>query len=334
MAQIVEVKDLVKVFNGTIRAVDGISFEVEEGEVYGFLGPNGAGKTTTISILTTLLRPTSGSAVLGGYDVVRQADEVRRIIGLVPQELTVDDELTGRENMMLQADLYNVPRADALDRIELLLDLVSLEDAVDRLVKTYSGGMRKRLELAEGLIHRPKVLFLDEPTLGLDIQTRTVMWEHIRKLQKEHNTTIFLTTHYLEEADSLCDRIAIIDQGKIVALDSPGRLKAGLGGDVIDIKVQGDGLGEAIGEVEGVLEVRETEDGYRVKAVDGAAVAPSVLRRIWDSGSQVQSVSISRPNLDQVFLEYTGRSLRDAIQTGATDLGKRMAEARQRRRMR
>jgi len=335
MAPIVEVNNLVKVFNGSVRAVDGISFTVEEGEVFGFLGPNGAGKTTTISILTTLLRPTSGTAKVAGYDIVHQAREVRNVIGLVPQDLTVDDDLTGRENMILQGDLYGVPRQELLKRTEELLDLVGLSDAADRLVKTYSGGMRKRLELAEGLIHRPRVLFLDEPTLGLDIQTRAAIWEHIRTLQETHNTTIFLTTHYLEEADSLCDRIAIIDHGKIVAMDTPEALKAGLGGDVIEIRIRGVmDFSQSISSIEGVKEVSVSDGSYRIKATDGEKLAPEILRRLRDSGATVESLRISRPNLDQVFLEYTGRSLRDAMESGPIDRGQRRAMALQARRRR
>jgi len=332
MGAIIEVKDLVKVYNGTIRAVDGISFEVQEGEVFGFLGPNGAGKTTTISILTTLLQPTSGECKVCGYDVVKQPTEVRRSIGLVPQELTVDDDLTGRENMTLQATLYGVELKLAKERIEELLKLVKLEEAADRLVKTYSGGMRKRLELAEGLIHRPKVLFLDEPTLGLDVQTRTTMWEHIRELKKSSNMTVFMTTHYLEEADSLCDKIGIIDQGKIMALDTPQKLKESLGGDVISLKIGGDkDYTEAIKAVEGVFSVKKEDGSYRVKVLNGETVTAPLLQEISKNGGKVTYVSLERPNMDQVFLEYTGRSLRDAEQSGGFD---KMAAARQMRRSR
>ncbi|MEI6795558.1 MAG: ATP-binding cassette domain-containing protein, partial [Methanomassiliicoccales archaeon] len=270
MVAIIEVKDLVKIYNGSIRAVDSISFEVAEGEVFGFLGPNGAGKTTTIKMLTTLLLPTSGTCKVCGYDSVKQPTEVRQSIGLVPQELTVDDDLTGRENMLLQATLYGVELKLAKGRIDDLLSLVKLEEAADRLVKTYSGGMRKRLELAEGLIHRPKVLFLDEPTLGLDIQTRTTMWDHIRELKKTSNMTVFMTTHYLEEADSLCDRIGIIDKGKIMAMDTPQKLKDSLGGDVISLKVTGEmDYSEAIKKVEGVFSVKKEDGSYRVKVLNG-----------------------------------------------------------------
>jgi ABC-2 type transport system ATP-binding protein len=330
MAAIIEVKDLVKVFDKTIRAVDGVNFEVEEGEIFGFLGPNGAGKSTTINMLVTLLKPTSGTALIMGHDVAKEPDMIRHIIGLVPQDLTVDDDLSGRENMILQSDLYNVPKQDAKERIDNLLSLVKLEDAADRLVKTYSGGMRKRLELAEGLIHRPSILFLDEPTLGLDIQTRTTMWAHIRELKEKHDMTVFMTTHYLDEADSLCDRIGIIDHGRIMALDTPSTLKKSLGGDVIQISVEGDrDFTSILSAVPNVVEAKKEGSEYRVKVLKGEREMSHVLRSLSDNGGEVSSVSLQRPNLDQVFLEYTGKSLRDAEQAGSMDRGQRMAQARQ-----
>jgi len=333
MGAIIEVKDLVKVFNGTIRAVDGVNFQVEEGEIFGFLGPNGAGKTTTISVLTTLLKPTSGSATIMGMDVLKEAYKVRKVIGLVPQELTVDDDLTGRENMMLQATLYNVPKKDAIERIDELIGLVKLEDAADRMVKTYSGGMRKRLELAEGLIHRPHVLFLDEPTLGLDVQTRAVMWNHIKDLKDKHNMTVFMTTHYLEEADSLCDRIGLIDLGRIMALDTPTTLKRSLGGDVLQIKLDSDkDFTPVIQNVQGVLEIKREGAEYRVKVLKGETIMPAVLKALTDNGGTVTSVSLERPNMDQVFLEYTGKSLRGAEQTGSMTKSQARDAARQMRR--
>jgi ABC-2 type transport system ATP-binding protein len=255
---------------------------------------------------------------------------VRQSIGLVPQELTVDDDLTGRENMELQATLYGVEAKLAKQRIDELLVLVKLEEAAERLVKTYSGGMRKRLELAEGLIHRPRVLFLDEPTLGLDIQTRTTMWEHIRELKKSSNMTVFMTTHYLEEADALCDRIGIIDKGKIMALDTPHKLKESLGGDVISMKIGGDvDYTSAISSVEGVFSVKKEDGSYRVKVLNGETVTAPLLQEISKSGGKVTYVTLERPNMDQVFLEYTGRSLRDAEQMGSFD---KVANMRQMRR--
>jgi ABC-2 type transport system ATP-binding protein len=333
MGTVIEVKDLVKVYNGSIRAVDGINFQVEKGEIFGFLGPNGAGKTTTISMLTTLLKPTSGQAMIEGMDVVKDAIKVRSEIGLVPQELTVDDDLTGRENMMLQATLYNVKKSDAIERINELLHLVKLEDAADRMVKTYSGGMRKRLELAEGLIHRPSILFLDEPTLGLDVQTRATMWEHIRDLKTKHNMTVFMTTHYLEEADSLCDRIGIIDLGRIMALDTPATLKRSLGGDVLQIRVPGEkDFTPTIQSLGGIVEVNKEKDEYRVKVINGESALPTVLKTLSDNGGTVTNVSMERPNMDQVFLEYTGRSLRDAEQSGSMNKSQARAQAAMMRR--
>lgn len=332
MAAIVEVKDLTKRFSEDVLAVDNISFTVEEGEVFGFLGPNGAGKSTTINMLTTLLKPTSGKAIVAGLDLARQQDEVRKVIGLVPQDLTVDDELSGRENMYLQADLYNVDRDRAKRDIEDLLRVVNLEEAADRRVKTYSGGMRKRLELAEGLIHHPRILFLDEPTLGLDIQTRVAIWDYIKDLKAKHNITVFLTTHYLEEADGLCDRIAIIDRGKIVALDTPAALKRSVGGDVVDLIVDGTAdFSGIIRQVDGILDVRREDGAYRIKAVKGEASIPKVLQAVSGQGGNVTSVSLSRPSLDQAFLEYTGRSMRDAEQSGGFD---RAAAARASKRRR
>ncbi len=332
MSAIVEVENLTKRFSEDVLAVDNISFSVNVGEIFGFLGPNGAGKSTTINMLTTLLKPTSGRALVAGLDIAKQQDEVRHVIGLVPQDLTVDDELSGRENMYLQADLYNVPRGEAKARIEELLKLVNLEDAADRRVKTYSGGMRKRLELAEGLIHRPQVLFLDEPTLGLDIQTRTAIWEYIRELKKNNVITVFLTTHYLEEADGLCDRVAIIDHGKIVALDTPENLKHSVGGDVISLEVASDkDLTEDLRRVPGVMDAKKEDGQYRIKAVNGEELTPVVLKAVWDQGAVVTSVNLSHPTLDQAFLEYTGRSMRDAEQTGNFD---RVAASRRARRMR
>jgi ABC-2 type transport system ATP-binding protein len=312
---VVKVQNLEKVFEGNIRAVDSVSFEVGEGEVFGFLGPNGAGKTTTISILTTLMLPTRGKAEILGHDVVLEPGLVRKGIGLVPQDLTSDDELTGRENMELKSKLYGVRTSEAEKRIDELLRLVGLVDAQDRVVKTYSGGMKKRLEFANGLVHNPRILFLDEPTLGLDIQTRTSIWEHIRKLRSETNMTIFLTTHYLEEADGLCDRIAIIDHGKIIALDTPEGLKKAVGGDVIEIEVvecNTDVL-DLIRGIPGValIDGMCTGNKARIKVPDANAALPNVLSTFWKNKIDVLNVAVKKPSLDQAFLEYTGRELRD-----------------------
>ncbi len=312
-SDIIEVADLVKQF-GNLTAVDRVSFRVKEGEIFGFLGPNGAGKTTTINMLTTVLRPNGGKARVNGYDVVHDALEVRRSIGLVPQEYTADEDLTGLENLLLVASLYEVPRAEAKQRAAELLDLVQLKDAADRTVDTYSGGMRRRLELACGLINRPKVLFLDEPTLGLDVQTRTAVWNYIRLLKEKYHMTLFMTTHYLEEADNLCDRIAIIDHGKIVALDTPLALKESLGGDIIEIHVDRpaeDGLAAALGAIPNVKQVLPVDGGYRLTAANGEETAPLVLEAIRAHNLKTTRIAIAKPTLDEVYLARTGRTMRD-----------------------
>jgi daunorubicin resistance ABC transporter ATP-binding subunit len=235
----IKVEELLKKFNG-FTAVDRISFDVSYGELFGLLGPNGAGKTTTINILSTLLKPTSGYAEVAGFDIRKRRDEVRRSIGIVFQDPTLDTKLTGKENLLFHAMLYGIKKEEAEKRMKEVLELVELEDRADTLVEKYSGGMKRRLEIARGLIHRPKVLFLDEPTLGLDAQTRRRIWDYIKKLNKETGITMILTTHYMEEADYLCDRIAIIDHGKIVAIDNPTNLKNMLGGDVVILEIEGD----------------------------------------------------------------------------------------------
>jgi len=331
----IRVQDLEKVFPGDVRAVDSVTFDVREGEVFGFLGPNGAGKTTTISILNTLMLPTGGKAEVLGFDVVTQASKVRRGIGLVPQDLTSDEELTGRENIELQAKLYHIPSSEAGRRADELLSLVGLTDSQNRIVKTYSGGMKKRLEFATGLVHKPRILFLDEPTLGLDIQTRTSLWEHIRQLKSETNMTIFLTTHYLEEADNLCDRIAIIDHGKIIALDTSEGLKKAVGGDVIEVEVAecGQDVIEMIRAIPGVslLDGKCTGNNARIKVPDSNVALPLILEGFWSKKISVLNVAVKKPSLDQAFLEYTGRELRDE---GKGNGGKPAATAPKRGRQR
>lgn len=310
---VIEVTDLMKQF-GALTAVNRISFQVREGEIFGFLGPNGAGKTTTINMLTTVLRPNGGMAKVNGHDVRHEALEVRRSIGLVPQEYTADEDLTGMENLLLVARLYEVPRAEAKQRAAELLDLVQLKDAADRSVETYSGGMRRRLELACGLINRPAVLFLDEPTLGLDVQTRAAVWNYIRLLKEKYNMTLFMTTHYLEEADNLCDRIAIIDHGKIVALDTPKALKDSLGGDIIEIHVNHpseDGVAATLQAIGNVRQVLPVEGGYRLTVVNSEETAPLVLDAIRTMNLKATKISISKPTLDEVYLARTGRTMRE-----------------------
>jgi ABC-2 type transport system ATP-binding protein len=310
---IVSVRNLSKMFNRTVRAVDNVSFEIPQGEVFGFLGPNGAGKSTTIHMLTTVLKPTSGTATICGYDIVKDAGAVRRVIGVVPQEYTADEDLTGYENIMLCADFYGIPRDVSKPRAEELLGLVGLQDAARRKVETYSGGMRRRLELGCGLVSRPRLLFLDEPTLGLDVQTRIAIWEYIKKLKVDYQMTLFMTTHYLEEADSVCDRIAIIDHGRILKVGSPSELKAGLGGDIITIGVEETGadLSSLISQVNHVKTVSKSSSSYRVKAELGEEVAPAIIEMLRTNGYHVTRLSLAKPSLDEVYLEYTGRSLRE-----------------------
>jgi len=310
----ISVENLSKIFDKKIVAIDDVNFKVKNGEIFGFLGPNGAGKTTTIKVLTTLLRPTKGKVNVAGFDVIKEPDAVRSSIGIVPQSLTLDDDLKGITNLLLSAKLYHVPDKLAKERAEQLLDMVNLKDAIDRKVETYSGGMRKRLELIVGLIHEPKILFLDEPTLGLDIQTRSVIWEYLKNLNKEKGLTIFITTHYLEEADYLCDRIGIIDKGKIMVMDSPSRLKDELGGDIINIKINGEysEIMESLKQLNHVKKIDIVDQNLRIQVEKGENVLPSILEFINSKGIVVTSVSLAKASLDQVFLKYTGKSLRDA----------------------
>jgi len=310
---VIRVNGLSKSFNGKVKAVDDLSFEVGEREIFGFLGPNGAGKTTTIKMLTTLLKPSSGSAEVCGYDIASDPNDVRAAIGIVPQEYTADEDLTGQQNIRFCADLYGIPRGVSRDRTNELLDLVGLQDAADRKVQTYSGGMRRRLEIACGLINHPRLLFLDEPTLGLDVQTRTAVWDYIKKLKVDYGMTLFMTTHYLEEADGVCDRIAIIDHGRLVKIGSPAELKASLGGDIIELGVREDSdLTELIMQSKSVKGVRKVDSTYRIKAELGEEAAPNIIDAIRSKGFHVTRISVTKPSMDQVYLEYTGRTLRDA----------------------
>ncbi|MEM3700687.1 MAG: ATP-binding cassette domain-containing protein [Candidatus Bathyarchaeia archaeon] len=309
---IIKAEELTKVFNKTLTAVDHVNFNVKDGEIFGFLGPNGAGKTTTINMLITVLKPTEGTASVLGYDIVKQAREVRKVIGVVPQEYTADEDLTGFENVILCADLYGIPREISKKRALELLELVELTDFKDKRVETYSGGMRRRLELACGLINRPRVFFLDEPTLGLDVQTRAATWDYIRRLKKEYGMTLFMTTHYLEEADALCDRIAIIDHGKIVVTGSPHELKESLGGDIITISIKENAdVSELISSIEHVKEVKNENGAYRIKAESGEITAPLIIEALRKKGYTVTRLSLTEPTLNEVYLEYTGRALRD-----------------------
>ena len=380
--KIIEVNGLTKIFDNEVRAVDGISFTVEEGEILGFLGPNGAGKTTTLNMLSTLLKPTSGTAIVNGYDILKDPDAVRRSIGFVFQDPTLDTELTGRENLDFHGRVYGLKQDVIKERIKEMLEVVQLTDRADALVKTYSGGMKRRLEIARGLLHHPKVLFLDEPTLGLDPQTRRAIWEHIERLNQEKNITIILTTHYTEEADYLCHRIQIIDFGKIVALDTAENLKARLQGDIVGLTfkepaevlkirpllekiewirridaVAGEnnhatmgrmaqmmsGMPEGLGMggmvsgspsssndfgpsriprqvkenialgMAGVRDQQNLHGATRLHLLvdNGGHRIPEIVNLVSSSGVVLESVDLHKPTLDDVFLAFTGRSIRD-----------------------
>jgi ABC-2 type transport system ATP-binding protein len=293
---------------GDIEAVRGIDFEVARGETFGFLGPNGAGKSTTIKILCTLAKPTAGQATVAGHDVVRERDAVRRNIGLVFQDTTLDNYLTGAQNLRFHAELYAVPPAAVAPRMRQVLDMVGLWDRRDSLVQTYSGGMQRRLEIARGLLHAPRVLFLDEPTVGLDPQTRSSIWEYINELKRREDITIFLTTHYMDEAEN-CDRIAIIDQGKIVAIDTPEALKASVGKDRVQIHTADDQAAIAELAAKFGLEAAMSEGAVTFSVAAGEQFVPRLFSEF---SVPIRSVSVSRPSLDDVFMSYTGTTIRDA----------------------
>ena len=303
---IIKVENLVKKF-GELAAVNDISFSVAPGEIFGFLGPNGAGKTTTINILCTLSKPTSGRAFIDGLDVVRQQSQVRRLIGLVFQDPSLDERLSGLQNLRFHALVYGVPASVREQRIEQMLKIIELWDKRNSEVRTYSGGMKRRLELARGLLHYPKVLFLDEPTLGLDPQTRSRMWEYILELRQREGTTIFLTTHYMDEADK-ADRIAIIDYGKLVAIDTPERLKKIVGKDIVSVKTDdNDRAAEEI-RLRYQIEVRRDSDGLTFEVANGEEFLPTFIKEF---GTKILGVSLHRPSLDDVFLKLTGREIRE-----------------------
>jgi ABC-2 type transport system ATP-binding protein len=311
----IEASNLTKTYKGGVRALDGLTFEVEAGTIFGLLGPNGAGKSTTVKILTTLSRADDGEARVAGLDVVRDAVQVRQSIGVVGQKSGLDPESTGRENLEMQAEFYGI-RGDAKrDRVEQLLDDLGLADAGKRLAKTYSGGMQRRLDVALGLIHRPKVLFLDEPTTGLDPEVRAELWREIERLADEEEMTIVLTTHYLEEADRLASRLVIVDRGRVVAQGSPDDLKRELRGDTVQVELAESRNGDAIGAVQRLPGVTElTVDGrlLRARVDNGAAAIPSVISALEQGGLQVASATIARPSLDDVYLRHAGRSFHEA----------------------
>jgi ABC-2 type transport system ATP-binding protein len=306
-AKAIDVHELVKTYD-EVEAVRGVSFDVEQGEVFGFLGPNGAGKSTTINVLCTLAKPTAGSATVAGHDVLTERDDVRRHIGLVFQDQTLDGYLTGEQNLRLHAELYGVERDLLAPRMRQLLDMVGLWERRDAPVRTYSGGMRRRLEIARGLMHSPRVLFLDEPTIGLDPQTRSSIWGYIRLLKETEDITIFMTTHYMDEAE-FCDRIAIMDRGEIVVLDTPEALKAGVGADRIRIETDDDAAAIAALRERFGIEAEMSEGTVTFAVASGEAFVPRLFAEL---GVPIKAVNVSRPTLDDVFMAHTGSTIRDA----------------------
>jgi ABC-2 type transport system ATP-binding protein len=310
MQHAIETHQLTKAYN-SLKAVDNLDISVEPGEIFGLLGPNGAGKTTTVSMLCTILKPTSGTATVNGFDIVHEANKVRKSIGIVFQDPSIDDRLTGRENLYMHANLYGVPASEQKDRINRILKLVELDDRADDLLRTYSGGMRRRLELGRGLIHYPKVLFLDEPTVGLDPQTRDHIWKYIKELKQAHDITVVLTTHYMDEADRLSDRIAIMDHGKIVILDTPQKLKETLEGDVITVRANNiQALSELVTKWLGLNQTHIVEGALEITVRNGKSAMPRIMELATQSNIYVESLLLREPNLEDVFLHYTGRSIR------------------------
>jgi ABC-2 type transport system ATP-binding protein len=321
----ISVEGLVKRY-GDIEAVAGIEFSVGRGELFGFLGPNGAGKTTTISMLCTLVRPTAGRAFVAGHDVVRERDAVRRHIGLVFQDPTLDGYLSAEQNLRFHAELYGMPREEVAPRLREVLEMMELWERRSTLVNHFSGGMKRRLEIARGLLHSPRVLFLDEPTIGLDPQTRSSIWNYIRRLEKDEDITIFLTTHYMDEAE-YCRRMAIMDHGRIVALDTPDALKASVGKDRVQIRTDDDEAAIAALRARFGIEAGLAEGMVTFGVPEGQHFVPRLFAEL---GQRIQSVSVARPSLDDVFMSYTGKTIRDA-EASATDQLRQMATMWRRR---
>ncbi|MFH1224962.1 MAG: ATP-binding cassette domain-containing protein [Candidatus Diapherotrites archaeon] len=310
-ANAIETEKICKSY-GSLKAVDNVTLSVKQGSIFGLLGPNGAGKTTLISMLVTMRKPTSGSAKVNGFDVSSQAGMVRKSIGIVFQDPSLDDELTARENLEMHASLYGVPKEKRAERAAEVVKIVGLEGKMDIVVKKFSGGMKRRLEIARGLIHHPKVLFLDEPTLGLDPQTRAGIWKYIKEINKAEGITIILTTHYMDEADGVCGRIAIIDNGKIMAMDTPANLKNALGGDIISVKCGGgEECAEKLRAVKWAKKVTAHDGFMDVTVEKGEEKIPELMRLAEKSGTKVGSVSLRKPSLDDVFLHYTDRTIRE-----------------------
>lgn len=330
---IVKTQNLTKIFPGDIRAVDGIDFNVEAGEIFAFLGPNGAGKTTTIKILNTLILPTSGTAQVAGFDVVKNPAEVRKRVGYAAQDVGVDEHATGRENLTLYAHLYRLEGSVIKQRVKEIFEIVDLTGFEDRMVSSYSGGMRKRLDLAMSLIHQPQVVFLDEPTTGLDPQTRAYLWDYIKNLAKEMGIAIFLTTHYMDEADRLADRIAIIDLGKIMTIGTSEDLKRSIGGDVVTLTPpveKDEERKEFVQQAEEiltgkpfVLQMKPADGELAVYVNDGGGAIPAIMQAMNSRGIDIKTISMSRPSLDDVFLKYTGRTMRSEEGSQTTYLQRR-----------
>ncbi len=316
MAEAIQARELIKTYPGDVRALDGLSIEVEAGTIFGLLGPNGAGKSTTVKILTTLTLPDSGAAYVAGIDVLRDPEGVRRAIGVVAQKSGVDPDATGRENLTLAGQLYGLGGRELGVGVDELLERFGLGDAGDRLARTYSGGMQRKLDVAMGLVQRPEVLFLDEPTTGLNPEARSDMWQEIGHLAADEGLTILLTTHYLEEADRLAQRLAIVDRGRIVASGTPEQLKGELRGDALQIELHRSGAnGHVTGLLAGIAGIRDVAlDGQslRARADSGAAVLPAALAALDEAGVQVASATVARPSLDDVYLRHAGRAFSDA----------------------
>ena len=319
MTAAIDVQDIKKTF-GDFTAVAGVSFQVQPGEVFGLLGPNGAGKSTLIRMLTTLLPPSGGSARVGGFDVAREADRVRRVIGVIPQAMTSDTELSVEENLIIFAKLYGVPRAKRKALIDSLLEAVDLTEWRHKQVMYLSGGMRRRVEIARGLVHEPRIFFLDEPTTGLDPVSRVAVWEMIRQIKRERDLTVLLTTHYMDEADKLCDRIAIVDHGKLVALDSPLKLKASIPSqNAIEVSFSSvpEGWGDRLKALPFVQSVTNEDHIFRIATANGPATTMALVAATEAIGLTVQSLAVKSTTLDDVFVHYTGHDLRDALQDPA-----------------
>jgi ABC-2 type transport system ATP-binding protein len=315
----IDVRSIVKKF-GDFTAVNGVTFRVEDGEIFGLLGPNGAGKSTLIRMLTTLMPPTAGAAAVNGFDIVKEADGVRRSIGVIPQAMTSDLELSVNENLLIFAKLYGVPREKRKKLIADLLEAVELTQWADQQVKKLSGGMRRRVEIARGLVHEPRIFFLDEPTTGLDPVSRVAVWEMLQKIKQQRDLTILITTHYMDEADKLCDRIAIVDHGELKALDSPMKLKASIPGkNVIEVSFGEPPAGwrSTLERLPGVEAVTEADHVFRLASANGPATTTALVDTAAQMRVPVLSLSIQSTTLDDVFVHYTGRALRDALQAAA-----------------